>query len=298
MTRAARASAASVDAQGPEGREPRLLCLRPAHRPRRGHPQAAQYPAQGAARGTAQARAGADPLWRPRDRSRRGAVREICRMGGEGIISKKAEAPYRGTRTRDWLKIKCIQRQEFVIVGWSESDKRRGFRSLLLAVRDRGKLTYAGKVGTGFNAKLIEDLMERMEPLETGKAAGRGPARRPQGRALDRAEARRRNRLQRVYRRRGAAPPKLHCAARGQAGEGGRAGSAEAYGECHETVETEAGLKGEEGPRDRGGLRHRNQQSGTRHLPRARADQEGSRRLLCDRRAADHGGCGKAADRP
>ncbi len=97
--------------------------------------------------------------------------REICRMGGEGIISKKAGAPYRGTRTRDWLKIKCIQRQEFVIVGWSESDKRRGFRSLLLAVRDKGKLTYAGKVGTGFNAKLIEDLMERMEPLETGKAA-------------------------------------------------------------------------------------------------------------------------------
>jgi bifunctional non-homologous end joining protein LigD len=97
--------------------------------------------------------------------------REICRMGGEGIISKKAGAPYRGTRTRDWLKIKCIQRQEFVIVGWSESDKRRGFRSLLLAVHEKGKFTYAGKVGTGFNAKLIEDLMERMEPLETDKAA-------------------------------------------------------------------------------------------------------------------------------
>jgi bifunctional non-homologous end joining protein LigD len=97
--------------------------------------------------------------------------REICRMGGEGIISKKAGAPYRGTRTRDWLKIKCIQRQEFVIVGWSESDKRRGFRSLLLAVQEKGKFTYAGKVGTGFNAKLIEDLMERMEPLETDKAA-------------------------------------------------------------------------------------------------------------------------------
>jgi bifunctional non-homologous end joining protein LigD len=97
--------------------------------------------------------------------------REVCRMGGEGIISKKAGTPYRGTRTRDWLKIKCIQRQEFVIVGWSESDKRRGFRSLLLAVRDKGKFTYAGKVGTGFNAKLIEDLMERMVPLETGKAA-------------------------------------------------------------------------------------------------------------------------------
>src|SRR5206468_11400925 len=94
----------------------------------------------------------------------------MCEQGGEGIVSKKADAPYRGTRTRNWLKIKCIQRQEFVIVGWSESDKRRGFRSLLLAVQEKGKLTYAGKVGTGFNAKLIEDLMERMEPLETAKA--------------------------------------------------------------------------------------------------------------------------------
>ncbi len=96
--------------------------------------------------------------------------REICKHGGEGIISKKADAAYKGVRTRNWLKIKCIQRQEFVIVGWSESDKRRGFRSLLLALKERGKLTYAGKVGTGFNAKLIEDLMERMAPLEVDKA--------------------------------------------------------------------------------------------------------------------------------
>jgi bifunctional non-homologous end joining protein LigD len=101
--------------------------------------------------------------------------REICKAGGEGIISKKAGAAYSGTRTRNWLKIKCIQRQEFVIIGWSESDKRRGFRSLLLAARDRGKLTYVGKVGTGFNAKLIEELMERMEPLATDKAATEVP---------------------------------------------------------------------------------------------------------------------------
>jgi len=97
--------------------------------------------------------------------------REVCKMGGEGIVSKKASAPYRGTRTRDWLKIKCIQRQEFVIVGWSESDKRIGFRSLLLAAKESGRLTYVGKVGTGFNAKLMGELMERMEPLATDKAA-------------------------------------------------------------------------------------------------------------------------------
>jgi len=96
--------------------------------------------------------------------------REICKQGGEGLIAKRADAPYRGDRARNWLKVKCIQRQEFVIVGWSESDKRRGFRSLLLATRDKRKLTYAGKVGTGFSGKLIDQLMDRMEPLETTKA--------------------------------------------------------------------------------------------------------------------------------
>ncbi|MEA3080798.1 MAG: bifunctional non-ous end joining protein LigD, partial [Sphingomonadales bacterium] len=94
---------------------------------------------------------------------------EVCRQRGEGIVSKKASAPYKGTRTRNWLKIKCIQRQEFVIVGWSDSDKRLGFRSLLLATRDGKTLGYVGKVGTGFNAKTIEEMMERMRPLETQK---------------------------------------------------------------------------------------------------------------------------------
>ncbi|MFL6720641.1 MAG: DNA ligase D [Sphingomonas sp.] len=94
---------------------------------------------------------------------------QVCKQGGEGIVSKKASAPYRGTRTRCWLKVKCIQRQEFVIVGWSESDKRLGFRSLLLAAKEQGKLTYVGKVGTGFSGKLIEEMMQRMKPLETDK---------------------------------------------------------------------------------------------------------------------------------
>jgi len=94
----------------------------------------------------------------------------MCEQGGEGIVSKLAPAPYKGARTRNWLKIKCIQRQEFVIVGWSESDKRLGFRSLLLAAKEKGKLTYVGKVGTGFNAKLIHELMDRMRPVEVGKA--------------------------------------------------------------------------------------------------------------------------------
>ncbi len=97
-------------------------------------------------------------------------LKEVCRQKGEGIVAKKASCPYKGTRTRNWLKIKCIERQEFVIVGWSESDKRLGFRSLLLAAREHGKLTYVGKVGTGFNAKLIHELIDKMEPLAIDKA--------------------------------------------------------------------------------------------------------------------------------
>ena len=89
----------------------------------------------------------------------------ICKQRGEGIIAKKASAPYRGARARSWLKVKCISRQEFVIVGWQASDKRRGFRSLHLAVRDGKKLTYAGKVGTGFDTKTITELSATMKPM-------------------------------------------------------------------------------------------------------------------------------------
>lgn len=94
---------------------------------------------------------------------------KICAERGEGIISKKADAPYRGVRTKCWLKIKCIARQEFVIVGWQASDKRRGFRSLHLAVNEGGTLRYVGKVGTGFDTATLESLSERMAPLKVDK---------------------------------------------------------------------------------------------------------------------------------
>jgi bifunctional non-homologous end joining protein LigD len=90
----------------------------------------------------------------------------MCREGFEGVVSKKADAPYRGKRTQAWLKVKCTRRQEFVIVGWTPSDKRRGFRALLLGVNEGGKLRYAGKVGTGFTGALIEELAAKLEKLE------------------------------------------------------------------------------------------------------------------------------------
>nr|WP_314442514.1 DNA ligase D [uncultured Sphingomonas sp.] len=95
----------------------------------------------------------------------------ICAERGEGIISKKASAPYRGVRTKCWLKVKCIARQEFVIVGWQASDKRRGFRSLHLGVNEGGTLRYVGKVGTGFDTATLDSLSERMTPLKVAKPA-------------------------------------------------------------------------------------------------------------------------------
>ncbi len=94
----------------------------------------------------------------------------ICKEGGEGIISKKASAPYSGRRGRNWLKIKCTNRQEFVIAGWTNSDRKRGFRSLILATRDGAGLTYAGKVGTGFTMDMIDEILAKMDKIETKTA--------------------------------------------------------------------------------------------------------------------------------
>jgi len=106
----------------------------------------------------------------------------MCEAGQEGIISKKADAPYRGARTKNWLKVKCTRRQEFVIIGWAPSDKAgRGFRSLLLAVNEKSSLAYAGKVGTGFSAGVQQDLRARLgrievkkPPLDVPRAEARG----------------------------------------------------------------------------------------------------------------------------
>lgn len=86
----------------------------------------------------------------------------MCGAGQEGIISKRADAPYRQGRSSDWLKVKCTRRQEFVIIGWSPSSARgRPFRSLLLGQYRDGELVYAGKVGTGFSQDGMADLADQ-----------------------------------------------------------------------------------------------------------------------------------------
>ena len=97
--------------------------------------------------------------------------RTLCDAGQEGIISKRADSPYRSARTRNWVKIKCTRRQEFVIIGWSKSKARaRPFASLLLAQHEGKALIYKGKVGTGFDSATMDNLAEMMRPLATDKA--------------------------------------------------------------------------------------------------------------------------------
>ncbi|MCQ0986451.1 DNA ligase D [Jiella marina] len=89
----------------------------------------------------------------------------VCENGHEGIIAKRADAPYRGGRSKDWLKVKCTRRQEFVIGGWSPSDKKaRAFSSILVGVPSKdGKLAYRGRVGTGFDEETLTALAERFK---------------------------------------------------------------------------------------------------------------------------------------
>ena len=87
----------------------------------------------------------------------------ICASGGEGIVSKRASSPYRGRRTRSWLKIKCTSRQEFVVGGFTPSDKRgRAFASILVGTYDGKRLRYRGRVGSGFSKKQLVALSAAM----------------------------------------------------------------------------------------------------------------------------------------
>jgi bifunctional non-homologous end joining protein LigD len=94
----------------------------------------------------------------------------ICGAGQEGIVSKRVDASYVNRRARNWLKVKCIRREEFVIIGWKPSTARlRPFSSLLLAQDVDGQLAYRGKVGTGFNDRSYSDVAERLAKLEVTK---------------------------------------------------------------------------------------------------------------------------------
>jgi len=92
---------------------------------------------------------------------------EACRQGWEGLIAKRADAPYQAGRTKDWLKFKCENNQELVIGGFTDPQgTRTGLGALLLGYYDSdGQLVYAGKVGTGFNQQTLHRLHDELSAM-------------------------------------------------------------------------------------------------------------------------------------
>lgn len=96
-------------------------------------------------------------------------LHSACEMALEGIVGKRRDSRYTSTRSGAWIKLRCRRRQEFVIGGYSEpAGSRSGFGALLLGVFDaRGKLHYAGRVGTGFGATALRAIKRELDALET-----------------------------------------------------------------------------------------------------------------------------------
>lgn len=93
-------------------------------------------------------------------------LRHACRFSLEGMISKQRDGLYRSGRGKDWLKVKCTARQEFVVAGYVPSTtSRKAIGSLVLGYFRKGKLVHAGRVGTGFTASVAEDLHKKLERL-------------------------------------------------------------------------------------------------------------------------------------
>jgi bifunctional non-homologous end joining protein LigD len=96
---------------------------------------------------------------------------EACRKGWEGLIAKRADAPYTHGRSRDWLKFKCSAEQELVIGGYTAPrGSRTDLGALLLGYYDDGDLRYAGKVGTGFTRETLHDLAAKLAPLKRDRS--------------------------------------------------------------------------------------------------------------------------------
>ena len=103
---------------------------------------------------------------------------EACRKGWEGLIAKRAEAPYTHGRSRDWLKFKCSAEQELVIGGYTAPrGSREDLGALLLGYHAGRALRYAGKVGTGFTRETLRDLAGRLAPLRRDTSPFADPVR-------------------------------------------------------------------------------------------------------------------------
>jgi len=109
-----------------------------------------------------------DPLRYTAHRNRDGEAyfHQACEKGWEGVIAKRAAAPYRHGRSKDWLKFKCAKGQELVIAGFTKPKRSRtGFGALLVGYYDGDALRFAGKVGTGYDDAFLADFRHRLETL-------------------------------------------------------------------------------------------------------------------------------------
>ena len=153
-------------------------------------------------------------------------LRHACRLSLEGVISKLRDAPYRSGRGKDWIKSKCSERQEFVVAGYVPSSvSNSAIGSLILGYFEKGKLAYAGRVGTGYSNKVAAELFRppgrHAHPQEPvcAKAHRRGS---PAG-AVRPSGTGRGSGIPQLDLRRSRAPRRISGFARRQARRGGRA---------------------------------------------------------------------------
>ncbi|MEJ0094431.1 MAG: DNA ligase D [Methylocella sp.] len=103
-------------------------------------------------------------------------LKHVCALRAEGIVSKQIERPYRSGRDGDWLKAKCANRQEFVVIGYTLSTATpKAIGSLVLGYYDEGKLNHAGRAGTGYNQQMAKDLFGELEKIKRDKPPVDGP---------------------------------------------------------------------------------------------------------------------------
>jgi len=139
-----------------------------------------------------------------------------CRLGLEGVVAKRLDAPHASGRGRDWVKVKCGRRQEFAVIGFTPPrGSRAGIRSLLLGVYQRNTLRYAGRVGSGFDTDTLRSLKARLQRITR-----REPPLRPPPAGLPRGTVWVRPQLvvEVADPRRPAASPRVPGSARRQAG--------------------------------------------------------------------------------
>lgn len=103
-------------------------------------------------------------------------LKNACELGLEGIISKRADLPYRSGRRMDWVKSKCIHTDEFVIGGYLVSSvDAKAVGALVVGAYEKGRLIYVGRVGTGYTHEIARVLWKKLQPLKAAAPAFAGP---------------------------------------------------------------------------------------------------------------------------